>query len=312
MFRIVHHVGRAMRWQALRRRIRQANHSERMRLIRQFGGEIRSIMPNVLRSPDVERDHINRALEIANSLGAIIGGWLQIDPGNPTWPGRDRLFVIRREDLINACSVLAVIGCFSPDVVAEMVEKVDLEGSRAYIPGIESPGVPTNDVPNLMWESALESARSKRSWREKMEEFGNIDWAEPDWVDSPAAWRTCGIFDNADPVTAQCRDLLLREGDNPAGLVAVVKAGREEAFDVADAWADVGWDVDVIHRSDCVGIYELLSETVFDTPLAIIVGVGQSGSRHFSRSEIRRRESGLLGEMSDEQFNEIMGESLKG
>ncbi len=48
------------------------------------------------------------------------------------------------------------------------------------------------------------------------------------------------------------------------------------------------------------------------SPLAIMIAIGQgSGTPHISRTAIRRKESGLLGEMSDEQFNEIMGEVLK-
>lgn len=310
MFKHVHNIGRAQRWQALRTEIRLANRVERLRLIRAFGGEIQLNMPKALKSTVVERNDLNRAIESTYALSALIAGWLLIDPANPMWPGRDRLFVVRREDLINACWVLAAIGCFSDETVPEMITKVDFEGRKTYIPGIEAPGAPIAELPDLIWKSAVMSTKSKEVWRKSMN--GKPAWADEDWAESGAVWRTCAIFDHSDPVSAKCRDLLADNNATPAGLVVIVKVERGEAVKAADEWMAKGWEAAVINRSDCLGLYELLAETVDDQPFVVFMTGGQAAAPSISRSGIRRKESGLLADLSDAQFNEIMGESLKG
>lgn len=306
-----HDIGRAQRWQKMREDIKLASGTKRLELLRYFGVQIRALIPSVVRAATVEPEDIARAMEIASMQGAVIGAWLSLDPANPDWPGRDRLFVIRHEDRINACAVLAALGFFPADTVAELVERVDTEGRRAVVPGIEAPGAPAEEIPDLMWESAVESARDKRRWRERLADT-DLSWADPAWRDSPATWRTCGVFDAADPVAEKCRDLPLRGGETPAGLVALVKVPHVDAAAHADTWRAHGWETAIVNRSDYLGIYALLENAPLDKPLAVMLGLGKAATpRHISRTTIRRKESGLLGEMSDEQFSEIMGESLK-
>lgn len=306
-----HDISRARRWQKMRKRIRHASGTDRLNLLRYFGDQIRALIPSVARAATVELEDITRAIDVASMHGAVIGAWLSMDPANPTWPGRDRLFVIRHEDLINTCSGLAALGFFPPNKVVELVERVGAEGRRATVPGIEFPGAPAEEIPNLMWESATESARNKRRWRERLAETG-AGWADPAWRDSPAAWRTCGIFDIADPVSAKCRELPMRGGEAPAGLVVLLKVPQAEAASHADNWYAHGWETAIVNRDDYLSLYEILVAASMDKPLAVMTAVGQGSTvPHISRTVIRRKESGLLGEMSDEQFNEIMGESLK-
>lgn len=310
MLKYIHDIGRARAWKQQRQHIRAASGSDRLHLLRQFGDQIRSIIPEVAKAGTVERDDLSRAMDVATIHGAIIGAWLSLDPANPDWPGRDRLFVIRHEDLINTCSALAALGFFPVDVVAELVERVDVEGRKAVIPGIESPGVPAEEIPDLMWESALESARSKRRWRDAL--GGRLDWADPAWRETSAVWRTCGLFDIADPVTAKCRDLPTREGESPAGLTVLVKVPHSDVRAVVDEWYAHGWEAVMVNRTDCLSLYEALVSADMDKPLAVMLGSGIVAQMpHISRTAIRRRESGLLGEMSDEMFSEIMGKSLK-
>ncbi len=305
-----HDIGRAQRWQQMRKRIRQASGTERLKLLRYFGDQIRALMPSMARAATVEPEDIARAMEVASTQGAVIGAWLSMDPANPTWPGRDRLFIVRHEELINTCAALAALGFFPPAKVVDLVERVDEEGRRAFVPGIESPGVPAEEIPDLMWESAVESARNKRRWRERLS-AKDLAWADPAWRDSPATWRTCGLFDAADAVTVKCRDLTMRDGERPAGLVLLLKVPRSDITAYADEWASRGWETAIVNRNDCLSLYELLVSASMDKPLAVMMAVGQTATTpHISRTAIRRKESGLLGEMSDEQFNEIMGESL--
>lgn len=303
-------VGVVRRWFTLREKIRAAGSGpDRHRLLRLFGDEIRSIMPLVSRVPTVQRDDINRALEVATAHGAVLGAWLLMDPFNPDWPGRDRLFAFRREDLINSCALLSALGFFPKEDVARLVERVENEGRRAAVPGLEAPGAPSEEIPNLLWESALESARSKRRWREGLS--GDVEWVDRAWLDSPAAWRSCGMFDVADPATDECRELPLRPGEEPAGLVALVKVGRNTAARVAESWSLCGWTAEVVNRNDCLNLYEILAVADMAKPLAIMLALSSApGQPHISRTVIRRREEGLLGEMPDNQFNQLMGERL--
>ncbi len=308
MFKMVHNIGRAQRWQALRNQIRSANRQERLLLIRNFGSDIQRKMPIALKSSGIERNDINRAIDSTNALAAIIAGWLLIDPTNPFWPGRDRLFITRKEDLINACWGLSAIGCFPDESVEEMISKVDFEGRKTFIPGIEAPGAPIGELAQMICQSALDSAKSKKIWRKSMGD--QPAWADSEWAESDAVWRTCAIFDHSDAVAGQCRDLLPELPETPAGLVVVVKVERGEATKTAEEWMAKGWETAVIHRSDSLHLYELLTEIIRDQPFVIIMTVGQAAPPSITRSGIRRKESGLLADLSDAQFNEIMGESL--
>ncbi len=311
MLDTIRDLGRARRWLRLRNRIRGADTSqERQRLLRRFGEEIRRLTPTLAKKAStVEREDITRADEVAAAHGVVIGAWLQLDPRNPEWPGRDRLFVIRREDLINTCSALSTFGFFPVDLAAALVERVDTEGRKAVVPGLEAPGFPAEEIPELLWESALESGRGKRVWRERVGE--DAEWVETSWRDMPAVWRSVAIFDAADPVTEQCRVLPGREGDKPAGLVALVKVGHVEAQEMSDSWTAAGWRTAVVGRYDSLGLYEALTSADMGIPFAVMLATTSASTRlHISKTALRRRESGLLGEMSDAQFNDLMGEFL--
>ncbi|MDR1744347.1 MAG: hypothetical protein LBS30_01175 [Planctomycetota bacterium] len=311
MMKNIRNVGRARSWLRLRDAIRgTVNQPDRENLLRRFGEEIRALMPMTVKASPLERDSIARAHEVAVAQGVLIGAWLQLDPLNPTWPGRDRLYVIRREDLVNSCSVLSTLGFFPPEQVADIVDRVDAEGRRAAIPGLESPGVPAGEIPGMLWESAVESARSKKRWRAQCGD--HAAWADPSWRDSPAVWRSCAIVDVADPVAEQCRALPGNGGETPAGLVAVVTVARTDAESLADKWLKSGWVTTVVNRNDSLGLYNALTGADMGRPFAVMLALGSMSVRlHISRTALRRREAGLLGEMSDEQFNEVMGAFLE-
>lgn len=313
MFSTAFNLAKARRWQEKRKRIRAASGAQKLRLLRSFGEEIRALAPTFTRVATVEKQDIASALEVSSAFGAILGGWLNLDPTNPLWPGRDRLFVIRRDDLINACAALSVCGFFPPEEVPELVEAVDARGSAAAVPGIESPGVPADELPRLVWESATESARDKKRWRDALGSGMRDMWFSPGWSDAPETWRTCVVLDVADPVTARCRDLLRRRDEVPAGLVALVKAPEGAAHGVAEDWGSAGWEAVLVDKGDLVRMHDVLSGAKPGVPLAIVLSTSTESEAlpHISRTIVRRRESGLLGEMSDEQFNALMDESLR-
>lgn len=300
---------RNARWKALRRKIAAAEEGERYRLLRYFGDEIRALASRVVKLSGDAWD-INVTLELATAQGTVFGGWLTTEPANPDWPGRDRFFLARPGDLLSCCCGLSVLGFFPADQVAAIADAASEAGREAVVPGLEAPCRPTAEIAALAWESAIESARSKRRWRDYLGKDAGRDWAAPEWRDSPATWRTCVILDGADAGADICRNLPTRGGDKPAGLSTLVTVPRSGTAAAVDEWRKAGWDALSIVRCDCLGLYDALSAPDGHEPRAIIIGVGQTPAPS-SRTERRSREPTLLGELSDEQFNAIMGESLQ-
>lgn len=311
MLTLAYNIVKARRWQEMRRRIQALPGVERMRLLGQIADDIRMLAPVAAHAATIERDDTDRAAEAADIYSVIIGAWLALDPTNPGWPGRDRLFVSRRDDLICACSALSSLGFFPADQVPGLVEEVDAEGSRAVVPGLENPGASSAEIPDLVWASALESARSKKRWRSTVgSNLLNASWVDPHWRGAPESWRTCVVLDAVEPVTLACRDLPLREGDKPAGLLALVKAPGARTADIVETWGKAGWDTASIDHDDAAQIYEALSTAYLHRPLALVLTMDNTAEKipHIFDT---RRESVLLGEMSDEQFSAIIGESLQ-
>lgn len=302
-------AGKAARWRTLRNRIRMAGDAEKYRLLRYFGDEIRSLAPVAAKASANAWD-INVTLELATAFGALTGGCWNAWPPNPDWPGRDRLFVCRRSDLLLICCGLANLGFFPTDQVANIVDKALVQERNAVIRGLETPGATPEEMLQLAWESALESARSKRRWRDYLGLETGKEWTAPHWRASSGVWRTYIVFDAFSSEAALCRALPQREGETPACLTALVTAPRSDAAALAEEWRDAGWEAAVVARSDCLGLYQALTSSATDKPSAVLLAIGQTPSAS-SRTGMRRKEPELLGEMSDEQFNTLLGESIQ-
>lgn len=309
MLKIVHDVARAKRWQKIRRKIRSASGHERYRLLRRFGDEIRAISPLVAKASAQSWD-MAAALELSTMQGVVIGGWAEMSPANPDWPGRDRIFLTRKEDLVTTCAILSTLGFFPSDQAAALLDQAEADGRDAVIPGIECPGARPAETMAMAWESAVESGRSKRRWRDRFAKQ-NPKWAEPWWRESPAAWRTCVAADAGTPHAELLRDFPLRGGERPAGFVALLMAPRNEADALAEQWARSGWETETINRTDCVTLYHTLIRTPGAKPLAVFLATAQPGSQNMTRIRLRRKEAELLAELSDDQFNALMGETLR-
>lgn len=298
------------RWLTLRRRIGIVGGPVRLRLLGLFADDVRA-KGAVIAQTRAEQGEIVGYMDAAAILGVIFGAWLALEPTNPAWPGRDRVFVTCREDLLHCCAALSALGFFRVEEVDGFLSRLERDGGNAVIPGIEAPGARQEDIPDLIWESAVESARSKRRWREAMGKDGDTSWAEPRWRDSPAAWRTSAVVNAADPVADMCRVLPARGGEAVAGLAVFVKTPRVDAPDLEERWRDAGWEAAVVNRSDSLGAYDCLAAATMDKPFALILATGRGASARVSaRLQVRSGEPELLGEMSDEQFGAIMGESL--
>lgn len=308
MAKYLYDVGRAQRWRALRRTIRMTTPDERNRLLRGFGNDIRVIAPLAAKESAHDWD-VTGIAEFAFGQGTTMGGWWQADPANPEWPGRDRLFLGRPGDLLGICCCLSVLGFFPVEQVAAVVDGALAAGADAVVPGLEAAGCPARDVPALAWESALESARSKRRWRDYLGMEAGKEWANPEWRESPAVWRTFVTLDPLAEETVRFREFPKREGDVPAGLIVLIPVERGAAPNLADEWRLAGWDTAVVARGDCLGLYDALATAADARPTAIMIAIGQTSLS--SRTVRRAKEPTLLGELSDEQFHAIVEESIQ-
>lgn len=304
-------IAQARRWQEKKRRLRAAAATEKLRLLLSFGEETRALASTFGRTGSTTHKYTPASVpEVSAAICAILCAWLNLDPTNPEWPGRDRLFLTRRRDLLNSCAALSTCGFFPSEAVVDLVVAVEAEGTKAVIPGVEAPGAPAEDIPRLFWESAAESARDKKRWREVLGAGVHADWFSPVWRDSPETWRSCVVLDAEDEVSAAVRALARREDESAAGMVALVKASEIMSEGVVKEWWDGGWDVILADCGDLVQVYSLLVDLRLERPLAIILSKFSAPNKN-SKTVVRRRESGLLGEMPDDIFSELMKESLK-
>lgn len=308
MFASTYNIVKARQWQEKRRRIRSASGAVKLRLLQSFGDEIRALPPAPAAPPP----------EPISFFNAVLGAWLNIDPANPDWPGRDRLFVVPRAELVNACAFLAVCGFFAPEKLPDLVENIGAFGLTATVPGLESPGIAAEEIPHLLWESAVASARDKRRWREVSASFGHDDWFSPAWRDAPESWRTCVVLDSEAPVAAACRELAGRREDQAVGLVALVNAPEACAAAVVGDWEAAGWRAVMTGARDIARVHDILAEATLEQPFAVVLsvasakGVAAAGAGGAAKA-VEKRSGGaeLLGEMSDEAFTALFDESLK-
>lgn len=302
MFASTYNIVKARQWQEKRRRIRSASGAVKLRLLQSFGDEIRALPPVPAAS----------APEPVSLFNAVLGAWLNIDPANPDWPGRDRLFVVPRADLVNACALLAVCGFFAPEKLPDLVESIGSFGLNTTVPGLESPGIAVEEIPRLLWESAVASGRDKRRWREASGSFGHDDWFSSAWRDAPESWRTCVVLDSETSVAAACRELAGRREDQAVGLVALVNAPEACAAAVVADWESSGWRAVMVGARDSMRLHGILAEATLEQPLAVVLSVAAAGAGGSAKA-VERRVGGaeLLGEMSDEAFTALFDESLK-
>lgn len=266
--------GRIDAWRELKRKIRLADQSANQSLLAHCGDEIRRMLREAAAASGDRGDSGTGALVPA--LSVVAGGWMTADPYNPSWPGRDRLFAFGGDVRAAACAMLAVVGFFAPESVNVLAEAVSADRD-IRVPGLEPAAAKSGTGPEIAWADAVKSRDWKSAWRGSMEN-GGPDWVDPEWLASPAMWRTCVLLDHDDPAAVRCCELPQRRTDRPAGLEAVVFA-RDDAGEVATAWRNSGWDSELVAGNDVSGLYRALAAPARDVPLAIVVDVGETEPR---------------------------------
>ncbi len=300
---------RLTRWRTLRKRLTRSRPSECAKALLAFTDEVNALIPLVTRASN-QQWNMSDCQEIANALAVLMAGWLTINPANPQWPGRDRLYLCRKQDLVAACSVLSICGLYPPEYVARLIDSA-LSDQPAALPGIELAGQPSALQAKHAWESALESGRSKRRWRETCSHT-TPDWTNPEWRESPAVWRSCLVLNHDDASLPGIRALAAQNGEKPAGLVAIVVTPRDDALSNAEQWREFGWETLVADRNESTELYSCLWSRVTARPLALMLTVSDEPQMRPTNVTARLDvQSPLLGDLPDDQFNALMGESLQ-
>lgn len=302
---------RVARWRLFRQRIAAATSMERYQLLRNYGEDVRGLTPLAAKATVWQYD-TEESVELAVFLGVLVCGCLTAEPANPGWIGRDRFFIARRQDLLAACSALSGIGFFPPELIPRLLDYA-LHDRHAGIPGLDNPGAGAAEQLAEAWESAVESGRDKRRWRERLGRRADEDWAAAEWRDSPATWRTFVVADARDEAVLEFRRRPENGGELAAGLVAALTVARQDSDAVLDEWRRAGWQTALTEAADYLAIYETLRLPAGDRPLALLLVAGQGLAGLSRRLALRRsRDAQLLGELPDDIFHSLMGESLDG
>lgn len=287
-------------WRALRRKIRASTGMERHKLLRGYGDEICFIVSMAVKMSSNDWD-MDKSMEFADILGVISGGLIVVDPYNPEWPGRDRLVVGGNESMLAVCSAFSTMGYFLPEQVPVLADAA-LTGETVEIPGLDLPS-PGIDMPQHVWDLGIEARERKMLWRGGHRPSSGRDWADPAWNSSPALWRTFAIVKAGSDEEKTIRNLPEGAGGDPAGLTVVIATPNREAALLASVWRDAGWEAEAVGSGDRLRLYEALWEGKPERPQAIMLGMDAT-----STTGRRNMDLPLIGEMSDEQFNDLMGE----
>lgn len=301
ILRVMPDGARIARWRMRTRSLRAASGGEQFRTLREFGDSVRSLAAMATRASPVPRN-IDASLDLVEALSVVVGGWLSADPYNPDWPGRDRLFIGRKQSLLAACAALASAGFFSPENVTRLADEKE-KGYAAFIPGLESADA---DMPASAWRSAVASGQDKQAWRHVFETDAGAGWVDPNWAKNPYLWRTCLIIDSEGREAEACLGLPSSEGGAPRGISVLVATPWDVTDEHEERWRLAGWNTAILDRSDYLSLYTRLTASPGDEPAAILLSMAASSNRAKESAQ-----TSLIGNLSDEQFNTMFNQTLR-
>jgi transketolase len=134
-----HDPAQVARWRALRAQIAAAAPAERDHLLAARALATRRRVVTVI--AHAGSGHIGGDLSVADILTALYFSVLEVDPADPTAPGRDRLILSKGHSAVALYTTLAACGYFEDaELETFMAPLSALNGhpSRTYVPGVET------------------------------------------------------------------------------------------------------------------------------------------------------------------------------
>lgn len=221
--------------------------------LNRFQADAATAIRNALRPGDPA---LESNLSLVRVLAVICGGFLDVDPFNPDWPGRDRLFVGGPGHLVAALAAAAATGHFSLSSVPEAATaEIAMDGA----PGLEA--IPASPIQALTLglESATKSAIDKETWRRFFRASQEAGGGATGWEDRPAVWNTYVVVDGSVLDAAFWEKAESADARRAAGLTVVVACtGNTNQKPIAERWEACGWETDCITGQTLFPLYQAI------------------------------------------------------
>jgi len=205
--------------------------------------------------------HIGGSLSVADTLAALYGGVMRIDPANPAWPERDKLVCSKGHAGPAVYATLALKGYFP----YEMLKTLNQPGTnlpshcdRKKTPGVDMTTGSLGQGTSLAAGMALGDRLAGRDSRV----FLIVGDGE---LNEGQAWEAA-MFTAAKKLT---------------GLTWIIDANKRQldgwtediisSFDFEEKFRAFGFDACTVKGDDVTALYEILSAPVGDKPRAVVL-----------------------------------------
>jgi len=205
--------------------------------------------------------HIGGSLSVADTLAALYGGVMRVDPANPAWPERDKLVCSKGHAGPAVYATLALKGYFP----YEMLKTLNQPGTnlpshcdRKKTPGVDMTTGSLGQGTSLAAGMALGDRLAGRDSRV----FLIVGDGE---LNEGQAWEAA-MFTAAKKLT---------------GLTWIIDANKRQldgwtediisSFDFEEKFRAFGFDACTVKGDDVTALYEILSAPVGDKPRAVVL-----------------------------------------
>jgi transketolase len=232
--------------------------AERLLRVSQAARHIRqSILTTIGRA---KLGHVGGDLSVTDILATLFFSVLKYDPGDPTWPQRDRFILSKGHCAVALYSTLALAGFISETLLPSFAAPLSpLNGhpNRRKVPGVESNTGPLGHGLSVGVGCAIAARLSGADWRTYVV-LGDGELQEgSNWEAAMSASHR-----HLSNLTAIVDRNRLQQG---AGTEAT------NALDpLADKWRSFGWETVEIDGHDYAALYEALSARGGTKPRCVI------------------------------------------
>ncbi|TDC69028.1 transketolase [Streptomyces hainanensis] len=264
----------AARYRALRQATRDGDPADAVETLRAMSRDVRRTVVEMI--DRARLGHLGGDLSVTDILVALFGAVLDVDPEDPTAPGRDRLILSKGHCAAALYATLARCGYFARSELATFMAPLSALGGhpdRRKVPGVESNTGPLGHGLPVAVGCAL-AARLR---------------AEP--------WRTVVVLGDGELQEGSNWEAAMAAGHQGLGsLTAVVDRNRlqqgartEEtnALEPLSAkWAAFGWETREVDGHDHGALLAALRPTGTDRPVAVIARTVKGKGLSFAEDQV--------------------------